>query len=52
MLTDPLFPTAAFLPLTDAAHALAMAEVSITYCDGGAAMADDFGCYHNESESV
>jgi hypothetical protein len=50
MGTDPLFPTAAFLPLTDPGHAVALAEVSITYRDGGAAMADDFGCYHNETE--
>jgi hypothetical protein len=50
MGTDPLFPTAALLPLTDAGHAGALAEVSITYRDGGAAVADDFGCYHNEDE--
>jgi hypothetical protein len=50
MGTDPLYPTAAFLPLTDPDHAVAMADVSITYRDDGPAMADDFGRYHNESE--
>jgi hypothetical protein len=52
MGTDPLFPAAAFLPLTDPGQAAAMAKVSITYRDGGAAVAEDFGCYHNESETA
>jgi hypothetical protein len=51
MGTDPLFPTAAFLPLTDAAHAPAMTKVSMTYSNDIATV-DDFSGYHNEMEAA
>jgi hypothetical protein len=49
MASDPLFPAAAFLPLSGRELATAMAQTSMTFADG-VFKVDDFSCYHNESE--
>jgi hypothetical protein len=51
MLSDPLFPTAAFLPLTDASAAGMPAAISWTYRDP-LFDADDYTNYHNENETA
>jgi hypothetical protein len=52
VLTDPLFPTAAFLPLALPEHVGPVAAMTTTERDDGYVAVDDYTRYHNECEAA